>query len=190
MDPAVSDDVSTVAKIIGTFQTSDEEEIKENCFLAIKTNAEVLRRMAEDDDRIKNARKKLLEQTTLASESLGMAETRLELLWDHMKLMTKAHNKLDLVWRDHMNEFDTSVTKAVSIFSKFHGEVEKVGAAMKKVAAAEEKDAAAAEEKEAAAVNAEEKEATAVKKEAAAVKKEAAAEEKEAAADEAEQREA
>ncbi|TVU31494.1 hypothetical protein EJB05_23181, partial [Eragrostis curvula] len=88
MDPAVSDDVSTVAKIIGTFQTSDEEEIKEKRFLAIKRNAEVLRCMAEDDDRIKNARKKLFEQTTLASESLSMAETRLELLWDHMKLMT------------------------------------------------------------------------------------------------------
>ncbi|TVT98145.1 hypothetical protein EJB05_56577 [Eragrostis curvula] len=183
MDPAISDEVSTVAKIIGTFQTSDEEEIKEKRILAIKRNAEVLRRMAEDDDRIKNARKKLFEQTTLASESLGMAETRLELLWDHMKLMTKAHKTLDLVGRDHMNEFDTSVTKAVSIFSKFHGEVEKVSAATKKVAATEEKDAAAAEEKEAAAVNAEEKEA-------AAVKKEAAAEEKEAAADEAEQREA
>ncbi|TVU01279.1 hypothetical protein EJB05_53268 [Eragrostis curvula] len=162
MDPAVSNDVSTVARIIGTFQTTDEEEIKE------KRNAEVLRCMAKDDDRIKNARKKLFEQTTLASESLSMAETRLELLWDHMKLMTKAHNKLDLMWRDHMNEFDTSVTKAVSIFSKFHGEVDKVGAAMKKVVAAEEKDAAAAEEKEAAAVNAEEKEAAAVKKEAAA----------------------
>ncbi|TVU04216.1 hypothetical protein EJB05_50242, partial [Eragrostis curvula] len=166
MDHAVSDDVSTVAKIIGTFQTSDEEEIKEKRFLAIKGNAEVLRGMAEDDDRMKNVRKKLFEQTTLASESLGMAETRLELLWEHMKLMTKAHNKLDLVWRNHMNEFHTSVTKAVAIFSKFHGEVEKVGAAMKKVAAPEEKDAAAAEEKKAAAVK------------------------KEAAADEAEQREA
>ncbi|TVU01519.1 hypothetical protein EJB05_53017, partial [Eragrostis curvula] len=168
MDHAVSDDVSTVAKIIGTFQTSDEEDIKEKRFLAIKRNAEVLRGMAEDedDDRMNNARKKLFEQTTLASESLGMAETRLELLWDHMKLMTKAHNKLDLVWHDHMNEFYTSVTKAVSIFSKFHGEVEKVGAAMKKVAAPEEKDVAAAEEKEAAAVK------------------------KEPAADEAEQREA
>ncbi|TVU50490.1 hypothetical protein EJB05_01862, partial [Eragrostis curvula] len=61
MDPAVSDDVSTVAKIISTFQTSDEEEIKEKRFLAIKRNAEVLRRMAEDDDQIKNARKKLFE---------------------------------------------------------------------------------------------------------------------------------
>ncbi|TVU06759.1 hypothetical protein EJB05_47548, partial [Eragrostis curvula] len=95
MDHAVSDDVSTVAKIIGTFHTSDEEEIKEKRFLAIKRDAEVLRGMAEDEDdnRMKNARKKLFEQTTLASESLGMAETRLELLSDHMKLMTKAHNK-------------------------------------------------------------------------------------------------
>ncbi|TVU47072.1 hypothetical protein EJB05_06652, partial [Eragrostis curvula] len=109
MDYTVFDDVSTVAKIIGTFQTSDEEEIKEKRFLAIKRNAEVLRGMAEDedDDRMENTRKKLFEQTTLASESLGMAETRLELLWDHMKLMTKAHNNLDLVWPDHMNEFHT-----------------------------------------------------------------------------------
>ncbi|TVU13882.1 hypothetical protein EJB05_37315, partial [Eragrostis curvula] len=104
MDHAVSDDVSTVAKIIDTFQMSDEEEIKKS---AIKRNSDVLRCMAEDDDRMKNAHKKLFQQTRLASMSLGMAETRLELLWDHMKLMTKAHNKLDLVWRDHMNEFDT-----------------------------------------------------------------------------------
>jgi hypothetical protein len=65
----------------------------------------VMRSMAEEDDWMENARKKLFEQTTLASQSMSMAETRLELLWDHMKLMTKAHNKLDLVWRDHMNEF-------------------------------------------------------------------------------------
>ncbi|TVU10352.1 hypothetical protein EJB05_43876, partial [Eragrostis curvula] len=109
MDHAVFDDKSTVAKIIGTFPMSDEEEITQKRFLAIKRNAEVLRCMAEEDHWMENARKKLFEQTTLASQSMSMAETRLELLWDHMKLITKAHNKLDLMWRDHTNEFCTTL---------------------------------------------------------------------------------
>ncbi|TVU15443.1 hypothetical protein EJB05_38964, partial [Eragrostis curvula] len=49
MDHAVSDDKSTMAKIIGTFPMSDEEEITQKRFLAIKRNAEVLRCMAEED---------------------------------------------------------------------------------------------------------------------------------------------
>ncbi|TVU25426.1 hypothetical protein EJB05_27921, partial [Eragrostis curvula] len=70
MDDAVSGDVSTMAKIINTFQTSDEEEIQEKRSLAIKRNSEVLRCMAEDGDQMKNALNKLFQQTILASQSL------------------------------------------------------------------------------------------------------------------------